>query len=151
MTPRDDPAARLGPIDHVAVVVRSINESMPRYRELFGLEPIERPIEVPNQAVRVVFLAAGLEQSARIELIEPTDDASGVARFLAGHGEGLHHVCLRSGDLRRDLAALAAAEAELIDAEPRAGAHGSVAFIHPKTLNGVLWELVAAQETNRDE
>jgi len=124
---------------------------MPRYRELFGLEPIERPIEVPNQAVRVVFLAAGPETSARIELIQPTDDASGVARFLAGHGEGLHHVCLRSADLPRDLTALAAAEAELIDAEPRAGAHGSVAFIHPRTLNGVLWELVASQEVHGDE
>lgn len=151
MTAPEEPAARLGPIDHVAVVVRSIEQSLPRYRELFGLEPIERPIAVPNQAVRVVFLAAGAEPSARIELIEPTDEASGVARFLAGHGEGLHHVCLRSGDLRRDLAALAAAEAELIDAEPRAGAHGSVAFIHPRTLNGVLWELVATQEDHRDE
>jgi methylmalonyl-CoA epimerase len=151
VTAPDEPATRLGRIDHVAVVVRSIEESMPRYRELFGLEPIERPIEMPNQAVRVVFLAAGPETSARIELIQPTDDASGVARFLAGHGEGLHHVCLRSADLRRDLSALAAAEAELIDAEPRAGAHGSVAFIHPRTLNGVLWELVASQEVHGDE
>jgi len=146
MTTPDEPATPLGPIDHVAVVVRSIEASMPRYRELFGIEPVERPIEVPGQAVRVVFLAAGSQASARIELIEPTDDASGVARFLAGHGEGLHHVCLRSDDLPRDLAALAAAEAELIDAEPRAGAHGSVAFIHPRTLNGVLWELVESQE-----
>jgi methylmalonyl-CoA epimerase len=144
-------ATRLGPIDHVAVVVRSIEESMPRYRALLGIEPIERPIEVPGQAVRVVFLGAGPGPSARIELIEPTDDTSGVARFLAGHGEGLHHVCLRSGDLRRDLAALAAAEAELIDSEPRAGAHGNVAFIHPRTLNGVLWELVEAQEEKRDD
>lgn len=141
MTPRE-PAARLGPIDHVAVVVRSIEESVPRYRELFGLDPIEQPIEMPRQAVRVVFLGAVGDGSARLELIEPTDDTSGVARFLAAHGEGLHHVCLRSGDLRRDLAALAAAEAGLIDTEPRAGAHGSVAFIHPRTLNGVLWELV---------
>ena len=146
-----EPATRLGPIDHVAVVVRSIEESMPRYRTLFGLEPIERPIEVPGQAVRVVFLDTGYELSARIELIQPMDESSGVARFLAGHGEGLHHVCLRSGDLRRDLAALAAAEAELIDSEPRAGAHGSVAFIHPRTLNGVLWELIEAQEEKRDD
>ena len=146
MTTPDEPTTPLGPIDHVAVVVRSIEASMPRYRELFGIEPVERPIEVPGQAVRVVFLAAGSQASARIELIEPTDDASGVARFLAGHGEGLHHVCLRSDDLPRDLAALVAAEAELIDAEPRADAHGSVAFIHPRTLNGVLWELVEIQE-----
>jgi methylmalonyl-CoA/ethylmalonyl-CoA epimerase len=142
-----EPAARLGPIDHVAVVVRSIDESAPRYRELFGLEPSGSPIELPNQAVRVVFLASGQEPAARIELIQPTDEASGVARFLASRGEGLHHVCLRSADLPRDLASLAAREAELIDDEPRSGADGMVAFIHPRTLIGVLWELIAAQET----
>jgi methylmalonyl-CoA epimerase len=146
-----EPAAQLGPIDHVAVVVRSIEESLPRYRVLFGMEPIEPPIEMPGQAVRLVFLSTGPEPAARIELIEPTDEGSGVARFLAALGEGLHHVCLRSAHLPSDLTALAAAEAELIDNEPRAGAHGNVAFIHPRTLNGVLWELVARQETHRDE
>ena len=63
MTRESEPAARLGPIDHVAVVVRSIEESVPRYRELFGLEPAGSPIELPNQAVRVVFLASGPEPS----------------------------------------------------------------------------------------
>jgi methylmalonyl-CoA/ethylmalonyl-CoA epimerase len=140
------PAAQLGPIDHVAVVVRSIEDSLPRYRELFGLKPAAAVVDLPVQAVRVVFLASGPGPSARIELIEPLDEASGVARFLASRGEGLHHVCLRSADLPRDLAALAAAEAELIDREPRPGADGSVAFIHPRTLNGVLWELLSAQE-----
>lgn len=151
MTQPSEPAARLGPIDHVAVVVRSLEDSMPRYRDLFGLEPMMQPIELPAQAVRVAFLATGPEPAARIELIEPIDEASGVARFLAGRGEGLHHVCLRSRDLPRDLAALAAVEAELIDAEARLGADGLVAFIHPHTLNGVLWELIAAEETNGDE
>ena len=74
-----------------------------------------------------------------------------MARFMAARGEGLHHVCLRSADLPRDLASLAAREAELIDDEPRSGADGMVAFIHPRTLNGVLWELIAARETQRDE
>jgi len=151
VTTDSEPGARLGPIDHVAVVVRSIEESAPRYRELFGLEPSGSPIELPIQAVRVVFLASGPEPSARIELIQPTDEASGVARFMAARGEGLHHVCLRSADLPRDLASLAAREAELIDDEPRSGADGMVAFIHPRTLNGVLWELIAARETQRDE
>src|SRR5690349_4485879 len=81
VTARSGTAARLGPIDHVAVVVRSIEESAPRYRELFGLEPTGSPIELANQAVRVVFLASGPEPSARIELIQPTDEQSGVARF----------------------------------------------------------------------
>jgi len=142
----DAPAARLGPIDHVAVVVRSIEASLPRYRELFGLEPAAPPLDLPAQAVRVVFLSTGPGPSARIELIEPLDEASGVARFLAGRGEGLHHVCLRSADLPRDLRALAAAEVELIDREPRPGADGSVAFVHPGTLNGVLWELISQED-----
>jgi methylmalonyl-CoA/ethylmalonyl-CoA epimerase len=133
---------RIGPIDHVAVVVASLSEALPRYRKLFGLEPMSPPVTMAAQAVRLVFLATGPAPAARIELIEPLDGDSGVARFLAARGEGLHHVCLRSADLPRDLAALAAAEAELIDAAPRPGADGQVAFVHPRTLNGVLWELL---------
>lgn len=132
----------LGPIDHVAVVVRSVDGSLPRYRELLGLEPMAPPVNLRDQGVRVAFLASGPRPAAAIELIEPLDDASGAARFLAARGEGLHHVCLRSDDLPRDLVALAAADAELIDREPRPGAHGMVAFIHPRSLNGVLWELL---------
>jgi methylmalonyl-CoA/ethylmalonyl-CoA epimerase len=134
--------ARLGPVDHVAIVVRSLDDALPRYRVLFGLEPLSAPITMPAQAVRLVFLATGPDPAARIELIEPLDETSGVARFLAARGEGVHHVCLRSNDLPRDLEALAAVDAELIDATPRPGADGPVAFVHPRTLNGVLWELV---------
>jgi methylmalonyl-CoA epimerase len=73
---------------------------------------------------------------------EPIDEESGVARFLGERGEGVHHVCFTTDDLPATLDLLAAAEAELIDREPRGGAHGSVAFVHPRTLNGVLWELL---------
>lgn len=139
----------IGPIDHVAVVVRSIDEALPRYRALFGWLPEEEPRHFASQRVRLCFLPTGADPAVRVELIEPIDAESGVARFLASHGEGLHHVCLRSGHLQRDLDHLAAAEAELIDREPRAGAHGEVAFIHPRTLNGVLWELVA--ETSEED
>jgi methylmalonyl-CoA epimerase len=84
----------------------------------------------------------GAEDQPRLELVEPVDPEGGVARFLADRGEGVHHVCLTSDNLPADLAALAVAEAELIDIQPRPGAHGQVAFVHPRTLNGVLWELV---------
>jgi methylmalonyl-CoA/ethylmalonyl-CoA epimerase len=131
-----------GPIHHVAIVVRSIDESLPRYRRLFGLESEADPIVFEAQRVRLCFLPTGPEPAARIELIEPTDAESGVARFLGERGEGLHHVCLATDDLPSALGRLAAHEAELIDREPRAGAHGSVAFVHPRTLNGVLWELL---------
>lgn len=131
-----------GGIHHVAIVVRSIEESLPRYRDLFGLEAEADPIVFESQRVRLCFLATGPEPAARIELIEPIDDVSGVARFLDERGEGLHHVCLATDDLPAALARLAAHEAELIDREARPGVHGSVAFVHPRTLNGVLWELL---------
>ena len=130
-----------GVLHHVAIVVRSIDEALPRYRALFGLEPEGEPFEFPSQAVRLCFLPTGPDPAARIELIEPLGE-SGIARFLAERGEGLHHVCLTSDDLPATLERLAAQEAELIDREPRAGAHGTVAFVHPRTLSGVLWELL---------
>lgn len=135
-------AAPIGPIHHVAIVVRSIEASLPRYRELFGLEPEAPPTTFASQGVRLCFLPTGPEPAARIELIEPLDGDSGVARFLAARGERVHHVCLVTDDLPASLEALATAEAELIDREPRPGAHGTVAFVHPRTLDGVLWELL---------
>jgi methylmalonyl-CoA/ethylmalonyl-CoA epimerase len=135
-----------GAIHHVAVVVRSIEAALPRYEALFGWRPEAPPFEFSSQRVRLCFLPTGPEPAARIELVEPTDEVSGVARFLASRGEGLHHVCLLSDDLPADLATLAGAEAELIDREPRAGAHGEVAFVHPRTLNGVLWELLHPED-----
>ena len=136
----------VGPIHHVAVVVRSIEEALPRYRDLFGLEPDAQPMTFAPQRVRLCFLPTGPEPAARLELVEPIDDDSGVARFLAARGEGVHHVCFLTDDLPADIEHLAAREAELIDREPRPGAHGTVAFVHPRTLSGVLWELLALDQ-----
>lgn len=136
---------RIGPIHHVAVVVRSIEDALPRYRSLFGLEPEAQPMVFDAQGVRLCFLPTGPDPAARLELVEPIDDDSGTARYLAAHGEGVHHVCFLTDDLPGSLDALAAAEAELIDREPRPGAHGTVAFVHPRTLNSVLWELLQAR------
>lgn len=135
----------VGPIHHVAIVVTSIEASLDRYRTMFDLLAEAEPTVFASQRVRLCFLPTGPDPAARIELIEPVDDSSGVARFLAARGEGLHHVCLATPDLPAALDALAAAEAELIDREPRVGAHGDVAFVHPRTLNGVLWELLASR------
>jgi methylmalonyl-CoA/ethylmalonyl-CoA epimerase len=132
----------VGPIHHVAIVVRSIDEALPRYRALFGLDAEAEPFVFASQRVRLCFLPTGPEPAARIELVEPVDDASGVARFLIERGEGVHHVCFTTSDLPAALEALLAREAELIDLEPRPGAHGTVAFVHPRTLSGVLWELL---------
>lgn len=132
----------IGPIDHVGIVVRSIDEALPRYRALFGLLPAAPVIAFASQGVRLCFLNTGPAPAARLELVEPVDPGSGVARFLAQRGEGLHHLCFRSDELAADLASLEAHGAELIDRDPRPGAHGSVAFIHPRTVSGVLWELL---------
>lgn len=133
---------RVGPLHHVGIVVRSIDEALPRYRALFGLEAESEPFVFASQRVRLCFLPTGPAPAAQIELVEPTDDESGVARYLAARGEGVHHLCFETVDLPAALEALAEREAELIDDEPRAGAHGAVAFIHPRTLSGVLWELM---------
>jgi len=132
----------IGPIHHVAIVVASIDEALPRYRALFGLEPDAEPMVFASQRVRLCFLSTGPEPAARIELVEPIEAESGVARFLAERGEGLHHLCVVTDNLPGTLEGLVAAEAELIDREPRPGAHGTVAFVHPRTLSGVLWELL---------
>ena len=136
----------IGAIHHVAVVVRDIDAALPRYERLFGWRPERAPFDFALQGVRLCFLPTGDGTATRIELVQPLDPEGGVARFLEARGEGVHHVCLVSDDLPGDLAALAAAEAELIDTEPRSGAHGRVAFIHPRTLNGVLWELLERVE-----
>jgi methylmalonyl-CoA/ethylmalonyl-CoA epimerase len=136
----------IGSIHHVAIVVRSIDDSLPRYHALFGLELEAAPLTFIPQGVKLCFLPTGPEPAARIELVEPIDVDSGVGRFLDARGEGVHHVCFLTADLPASLEALAMAEAELIDREPRPGAHGTVAFLHPRTLNGVLWELLETVE-----
>ena len=126
-------------LHHVSIVVPSIAASLPFYRDTLGLTP--GPVrDIADQKVRVVFLEA---PNTRIELIEPTDTVSGVARFLAERGKpSLHHLCFVVDDLRSTLAALAQRGVELIDREPRTGADGDVAFLQPRASDGVLVELI---------
>lgn len=127
-------------IHHVGIVVRDIESAMRRYRDDLGL-PFEAVMERPEDSVRLAFLSAG---ASKIELLQPTSEGTGVARFLANRGEGLHHVCLEVEDVGRALARLAATGYELIDAAPRRGAEGPVAFVHPRSTNGALIELIEA-------
>lgn len=129
----------VGELHHVAVVVPSIAAALTFYRDTLGLVP--GPVhELPDQHVRAVFLAAG---ATRIELIEPLDATSGVATFLAARGRPtLHHLCFVADDLAGTLRHLAASGVELVDREPRTGAHGDVAFLHPSAGDGVLIELI---------
>ena len=129
-----------GRIHHIAVVVRSIEDSLGLYRDLLGM-PVEAVIDIPSDRVRIAFLGVG---ESKVELVEPTDDTTGIARFLARQGEGFHHVCFEVGNLSEELTRLAIEGIELIDSAPRRGAEGPVAFLHPRSCHGVLVELIEA-------
>jgi methylmalonyl-CoA epimerase len=137
------PAVRFAPpgrIHHIAVVVRSLEAALPLHRDLLGL-PLETITEVPSDHVRIAFLGVG---ESKVELVEPTDDTTGVARFLANRGEGFHHVCYEVANITEELTRLAIEGVELIDTAPRRGAEGPVAFLHPRSCQGVLVELIEA-------
>lgn len=131
---------RVGKIHHVAVVVRSIDDSLRLYRDLLGLQ-LETVMDIPYDRVTIAFLAVG---ESKVELVQPNDDTTGVARFLATKGEGFHHVCFEVADLAEELTRLAIDGLELIDTVPRKGAEGPVAFLHPRSCQGVLVELIEA-------
>jgi methylmalonyl-CoA/ethylmalonyl-CoA epimerase len=130
----------LGKVHHVALIVRSIDTALGFWRDMLGLEP-EAVMDIPTDRVRIAFLAVG---ESKVELVEPTDDTTGVARFLESKGEGFHHVCFEVGNLAETLLRLEIDGLELIDTAPRRGAEGPVAFIHPRSCHGVLVELIEA-------
>jgi methylmalonyl-CoA/ethylmalonyl-CoA epimerase len=128
-------------IHHVAIAVRRLSEAYHLYRDLFGL-PLVKEAAIANQGVRAALLAAG---DSEIELLEPLDANGGVARFLARHGEGLHHVCFETEDVGAELTAAKDKGAELIDATPRPGLAGQIGFLHPRACAGVLVELATIE------
>lgn len=125
-------------ISHIAVVVPELEEAMKFWVEALGLSLVH--IEhVADQAVDVAFLPAG---ESDIELLEPLDSDSGVARYLQKRGPGLHHICFEVEDIDETLARLRSADIPLINEEPTIGTGGKkIAFIHPKGTGGVLVEL----------
>jgi methylmalonyl-CoA epimerase len=131
---------RLGRIHHVAVIVASMEPALAFWRDTLGLE-LEVIEDMAHDRVRIAFLPVG---ESKIELVEPTDDTTGVARFLAKSGEGFHHVCFEVDNIVETLMRLEFDGIELIDTAPRKGAEGPVAFIHPRSCHGVLVELIEA-------
>jgi methylmalonyl-CoA/ethylmalonyl-CoA epimerase len=139
-------------IDHVAIAVRDRDATSTRLCDLFELERGARE-HVAAQGTDVAFLHAGTApdagcgEGAALELIEPAagpDGNPGLARFLDRRGPGLHHICFEVDDLLAALASLKAAGVRLIDETPRPGARGhQVAFLHPASTGGVLFELCA--------
>lgn len=130
----------LGKVHHVALIVTSIEDAFAFWREALGLE-LETVMDIEHDRVRIAFLGVG---ESKVELVQPTDESTGVARFLASKGEGFHHVCFEVPNLAETLLRLEIDGLELIDTAPRRGAEGPVAFIHPRSCHGVLVELIEA-------
>lgn len=130
-----------GRIDHVAIIVRSIEQALTFYRDTLGIMPSEVK-EVPSEQVRIAFLPMGGPGGSEIELIEPTTPASSLSRFLEKRGEGLHHICLEVDDIDAALQEMREKGAPVLDTEPRIAAEGRAIFLHPKGTNGVLLELL---------
>jgi methylmalonyl-CoA/ethylmalonyl-CoA epimerase len=127
-------------IDHVAVAVENIDQSLEKWRQAFGVEPTGREL-VASQKTEVVLLPLG---SSSVELIEPKGN-DGLAKFLEKRGPGLHHIAVEVEGIEAALALLESLGVPLIDKTPRIGARGhKVAFVHPKATGGVLVELVEA-------
>lgn len=132
----------LGRIHHVAYVVADIDAALERLGATFGLRPSLREV-MADQGVEAALCGPA---GAAVELIRPLDADGAIARFLDARGEGLHHVAFEVDDLDAALAGLRARGAELIDERPRHGLGGHrVAFVHPRSANGVLTELVEAE------
>ena len=129
-------------IDHLGIAVHSLDETVPVYEKALGLH-CEHREEVPSQKVRTAFFDVG---GVHLELLEPTSPESPIAKFLADHGEGIHHIAFRTDNITEQLAQAAGAGIRLIHEKPFEGAAGKlVAFLHPKSTHGVLTELCASK------
>ncbi len=125
-------------IDHVGIAVKSIHEAARLYTEGLDIE-LQGVETVEDQGVQVGFLSLG---SCEIELLEPLDDGGPVGRFMAKRGEGIHHLCLQVSDIETVMERLQEQGVQLLSEEPIRGAGGClVAFVHPRSANGVLLEL----------
>jgi methylmalonyl-CoA/ethylmalonyl-CoA epimerase len=125
-------------ISHIAIVVEDIDDALTFWQEALDLK-LEKITDVPEQEAMVAFLPLG---DSEIELVQPTTQKSGLARYLQKRGPGLHHICLEVPNIQQSLERLRTHQVQLIDDEPRIAADGKrYAFIHPKSTFGVLIEL----------
>ncbi|MCA1926992.1 MAG: methylmalonyl-CoA epimerase [Calditerrivibrio sp.] len=127
----------LNKIDHVGIAVKSLEDALKFYGSI-GIKPYHFE-EVESQKVRVAFIKVG---ESNIELLEPTSIESPIAKFIEKKGEGIHHIAYEVENIRESLNMLKESGCQLIDSEPKVGAHEKlIAFVHPKSTNGVLTEL----------
>lgn len=130
-------------IDHIGIAVSNLENALKFYRDILGLE-VKDIEEVPEQKIKAAIIPVG---ESKIELLEATSPDSPVAKYIDSRGEGIHHIALQVSGLEDILKGLAASGVRLIDKEPRIGAGGNkIAFLHPKSTNGVLLELCEPEQ-----
>lgn len=125
-------------IDHIAILVDDMDKTLGFWSQALGME-VSHLQDVPAEAAQIAFLPAG---SSEIELVRPTTDDSGLAKYLEKRGPGMHHICLEVDDIDGMLRQLEGQGIQLINDQPSVAADGrKYAFIHPRSANGVLIEL----------
>ncbi len=137
------PKIKIKNINHIAIVVEDIEDALSFWRDALGLE-LSHIEDVPEQHSMVAFLPA---KHSEVELVEPTSDESGVARYLSKQGPGMHHICFEVEDIESALEHMKSKGIRLINEEPQIGTAGKkIAFVHPESTNGVLVELYELTE-----
>ena len=130
-------------IDHIGIAVSNLDETVKLYRDVLGLE-LHGTEVVPEQKVRVAFLPVG---DTEVELLESTSAEGPIAKFIEAKGQGIQHIAFRVDDIEAALEEMKAKGMRLIDDKPRYGAGGAkIAFLHPKSTNGVLIELCEREQ-----
>lgn len=124
-------------LNHLAIVVENLEDALPFWRDALGL-PAGEVQDVPQESVKIAFLESG---ESHVELVQPTSDDSGIGKYLAKKGQGMHHVCFEVEDIGAALAKMKEKGIELINEEARERDGRKYAFIHPKSTGGVLVEL----------
>lgn len=126
-------------INHLAIVVPSLTEAMHFWQDALGL-PLDRHEQNPAESVNIAFMEVG---GTHIELLEPTDTESGIAKYLEKRGAGLHHVCIEVESIEASMQRLREHGVELINEHPKTRENDGIryCFIHPKSAGGVLVEL----------
>ena len=129
--------AKITKINHVAIAVADVDAALSFWQDAMGIE-LHHVEDVPSQSSVVAFLPVG---ESEVELVKPTTTDSGVAKFLAERGGGMHHLCFEVDDIEGMLAELKSKGVRLIDDAPRVLPGRKMAFVHPKSTGGVLVEL----------
>ena len=125
-------------IDHVGVAVKNIDTALAFFKKVFDVPDADIEL-MEDQGVRACLIEVG---QTRLELLEPTGSESGVGRFIERRGEGLHHLAFNVTDISGKLQTLQTLDIDLIDQTPREGLSGTIAFVHPRSVFGILTELV---------